>query len=89
MFEFDTSEELKNWSDWYRKNGPFPNNKLSLFVQTGETSALGISVYTNEEARAAADAHRDVSAKTEYSVREIVPLKGEVLVYFQEGKLLE
>ena len=33
MFEFDTSEELKKWSDWYRKNGPFPNNKLSLFVQ--------------------------------------------------------
>ena len=36
MFEFDTSEELQEWSDWYRDNGPFPNNTLSLFVKTGD-----------------------------------------------------
>ena len=72
MFEFDTSEELQEWSDWYRDNGPFPNNTLSLFVKTGDTSALGISVYPDEESRAAADGHRDASAESKFSVREIV-----------------
>ena len=34
MFEFDTPEELKGWSQQYSKSGPFPNNIISLFVQT-------------------------------------------------------
>ena len=89
MFEFDTAEKLKEWSDWYRGNGPFPNNTLSLFVKTGDTSALGISVYPDETSRAAADIHRTTSAASQYSVREIVPLIGEVLVHFNEGKLVE
>ena len=89
MFEFDTSEELQEWSDWYRDNGPFPNNTLSLFVKTGDTSALGISVYPDEESRAAADGHRDASAESKCSVREIVPWKGKVLVHFHEGRLVE
>ena len=37
MFEFDTPEELKGWAQQYGKSGPFPNNIISLFVQTGDT----------------------------------------------------
>ena len=40
MFEFDTPEELKGWAKQYGKSGPFPNNIISLFVQTGDTSAI-------------------------------------------------
>ena len=37
MFEFDTPEELGGWAQQYGKSGPFPNNIISLFVQTGDT----------------------------------------------------
>ena len=55
MFEFDTPEELKGWAQQYGESGPFPNNIISLFVKTGDTSAIGINTYPDEEARAAAD----------------------------------
>jgi hypothetical protein len=45
MFEFDTPGELKGWAQQYGKSGPFPNNIISLFVQTGDTSAIGINTY--------------------------------------------
>ena len=50
MFEFETKADLENWADWYKNDGPFPNNEISLFVQTGETSAFGIATYPSEEA---------------------------------------
>ena len=45
MFEFETKTDLEKWADWYKNDGPFPNNEISLFVQTGETSAFGIATY--------------------------------------------
>ena len=49
MFEFETKADLESWADWYKNDGPFPNNEISLFVQTGETSAFGIATYPSEE----------------------------------------
>ena len=40
MYEFETKADLEKWADWYKNDGPFPNNEISLFVQTGETSAF-------------------------------------------------
>ncbi|NCV68290.1 MAG: hypothetical protein EBW61_11165 [Rhodobacteraceae bacterium] len=34
MFEFETSADLENWAEWYKRDGPFPNNEISLFVKT-------------------------------------------------------
>ena len=51
MYEFETKADLEKWADWYKNDGPFPNNEISLFVQTGETSAFGIATYPSEEAR--------------------------------------
>ena len=45
MYEFETKADLEKWADWYKNDGPFPNNEISLFVQTGETSAFGIATY--------------------------------------------
>ena len=59
MFEFETKADLENWADWYKNDGPFPNNEISLFVQTGETSAFGIATYPSEEAREAGGKIRD------------------------------
>ena len=44
MYEFETKADLEKWADWYKNDGPFPNNEISLFVQTGETSAFGIAL---------------------------------------------
>ena len=51
LFEFDTPEDLQKWADWARTGaGVFPENQILLFVKTGETSAIGIATYPNEEA---------------------------------------
>ena len=84
MFEFQTPESIEKFASWYKGHGAYPNNDISLFVRTGETSAIGISVYPTEELR-------NESASTDLSgiVKEIIPLSGEVLVHFLKGKLLE
>ena len=79
MFEFDTPEELKGWAQQYGKSGPFPNNIISLFVQTGDTSAIGINTYPDEEARAVADQNRGIFIEDQLEnvcVRDVMPLIG-------------
>ena len=91
MFEFQTSESIEEFASWYKAHGTYPNNDISLFVRTGETSAIGISVYPTEQDRQNADKLRNESASTDLSeiVKEIIPLSGDVLVHFLKGRLLE
>ena len=91
MFEFQNSQSVEEFASWYKGHGTYPNNDISLFVRTGETSAIGISVYPSEEDRNNADRLRNESASTDLSdiVREIIPLSGDVLVHFLKGKLVE
>ena len=91
MFEFQNSQSVEKFASWYKGHGTYPNNDISLFVRTGETSAIGISVYPTEEDRNNADRLRNQSASTDLSdiVREIIPLSGDVLVHFLKGKLVE
>ena len=91
LFEFDTPEDLQKWADWARTGaGVFPENQILLFVKTGETSAIGIATYPNEEAREMATKLRDQSRKIfseSWVVRDVVPLSGQVLVEFIGGIL--
>ena len=90
MFEFENKADLENWANWYKNDGPFPKNEISLFVQTGETSAFGISTYPSEEAREAGGKIRDDlhnNSEMSFKVKEIVPLNGPVLVEFIDGIL--
>ncbi len=91
MFEFQNSQSVEEFASWYKGHGTYPNNDISLFVRTGETSAIGISVYPTEEDRNNADRLRNESASSDLSdiVREIIPLSGDVLVHFLKGKLVE
>ena len=91
MFEFQTSESIEEFASWYKDIGSLPNNDVSLFVRTGETSAIGISVYPTEEDRQNADKLRNDRTSTYLSgiVKEIIPLSGDVLVHFLKGRLLE
>ena len=90
MFEFETKADLGKWADWYKNDGPFPNNEISLFVQTGETSAFGIATYPSEEAREEGGKIRDElvhNPEMSYKVKDVVPLGGPVLVEFIDGIL--
>ena len=90
MYEFETKADLENWADWYKNDGPFPNNEISLFVKTGETSAFGIATYPSEEAREKGGKIRDKlvhSPEMSYKVKDVVPLVGPVLVEFIDGIL--
>ena len=90
MFEFENKADLENWANWYKNDGPFPKNEISLFVQTGETSAFGISTQPSEEAREAGGKIRDDlhnHSEMSFKVKEIVPLSGPVLVEFIDGIL--
>ena len=91
MFEFQTSESIEEFASWYKDIGSLPKNDVSLFVRTGETSAIGISVYPTEEDRQNADKLRNDRTSTYLSgiVKEIIPLSGDVLVHFLKGRLLE
>ena len=91
MFELQTLESIEKFASWHKGHGAYFNNDISLFVRTGETSAIDISVYPTEEDRQNADKLRNESASTVLSgiVKEIIPLSGEVLVHLLKGKLLE
>ncbi len=90
MFEFENEDSMNEFATWYKGHGTYPENEVSLFVRTGDTTAMGISVYPTEVARRKADELREHSADTVLKeiVKEIVPLSGEVLVHFLKGKLV-
>ena len=90
MFEFEKSEDLENWAEWYQAHGPFPHQEINVFVKTGETSAFGIATYPNEEARETGGKLRDDligNAKMSFEIKEIVPLSGPVIFEFIDGVL--
>jgi len=90
MFEFENADYINEFATWYKGRGSYPDNEVSLFVKTGETTSIGISVYPTEEERSRADTLRQESADTSLKnvVKEIVPLSGEVLVHFLDSNLI-
>ena len=90
MFEFETSEDLERWAEWYKNNGPFPQQEINVFVKTGETSAFGIATYPNEEARETGGRLRDDligNSQMSFDIKEIVLLRGPILFEFIDGIL--
>ncbi|NCX08532.1 MAG: hypothetical protein EBW37_11325 [Rhodobacteraceae bacterium] len=80
MFEFETSADLENWAEWYKRDGPFPNNEISLFVKTS---------YPTEGDRESGGKLRDalVNGDVPFKIKEIIPFGGPVLVEFIDGVL--
>ena len=91
MCEFKDSESIDTFCEWYKGHGSFPDNKLSLWVKTGEKTAISINVYPNEETRSRADKIREdnMANALKNAVTEVVPLSGEVLVTFLDGELID
>ena len=62
MFEFENEESIDEFVSWYKNRGSYKDKWLSLFVETGDTSVIGISDYPTEEARSNADKLRQANA---------------------------
>ena len=92
MCEFKDTEGIEKFSNWYKAHGAFKDNKISLWVQTGETSAISINVYPTEDARSNADKIRDEgisTSKFRELIREQVPISGDVMITYLDGKLMD
>ena len=91
MFEFKDPDSIDDFCDWYRERGAFPGNTLSLWVRTGDTSAVGINVYPDEAARQNADKLREESMTEALrdAVTGAIPVSGDVLVTYINGALVE
>ena len=48
MCEFKDASGIQEFCDWYKEHGSFPDNTISLWVQTGEKTAISINVYPKE-----------------------------------------
>ena len=44
MFEFENQDSIDQFTTWYKGHGSYPENEVSLFVKTGDRTAMGISV---------------------------------------------
>ena len=92
MCEFKDASGIQEFCDWYKEHGSFPDNTISLWVQTGEKTAISINVYPTEEARANADKIRDENTATKgfrETLHDIVPISGTVMVSYLNNTLVE
>lgn len=81
MFEFHNEEKANEWISWYNRDGPsgFSEAEVLLFVRTGPTSGLTISVYPDDNARQAGSGVRQkFQAQQADYVREITVFEGDV-----------
>ena len=82
MLEFDTEDDLEQRAKVYMNEGPklFPNAEILLTIKTGPTSAMSVSVYTDEIMAEEALIRRDKHFKTaEIQPREAWYLEGKVV----------
>ena len=88
MLEFNSSDSLISFVDAWQAHGPYPNTHQTVFVRTGETSGVGITVYQNEKARLAGHEIRKKGLQTNIfskHLKDTVVLEGDVLIQFGEN----
>ena len=81
MFEFHDEEKANEWIRWYNREGPigFSEAEVLLFVRTGPTSGLILSVYPDDNARqAGSEVRQKFQAQQGDYVREITVFEGDV-----------
>ena len=49
MFEFNSADSLEVFVDAWKAHGPYLNTEHTVFVKTGETCGVGITLYENEK----------------------------------------
>ena len=85
MFEFNSADSLEAFVASWQAHGPYPNTEQTVFVKTGESSGVGITVYQNEEARLAGHEIRKKELQTDIfskHLKDTVVLEGDILIQF-------
>ena len=80
---FHDAEKANEWISWYNRDGPsgFAQAEVLLFVRTGPTSGLTISVYPDDDAKQKGSAARQkFQAQQADYIREITVFEGDVEV---------
>jgi hypothetical protein len=81
IFEFHDESKANDWISWYNIQGPvgFSEAEILLFVRTGPTSGITVSVYPNEKAReAGSEARNEFKKQQSKYISDITVLEGEV-----------
>ena len=81
MFEFHDEDKANYWISWYKIAGPdgFNQAEIMLFVRTGPTFGVAISVYPNDDARQAGSETRiEIQRKQAEYIKDISVFEGDV-----------
>ena len=83
IFEFHDENKANEWIGWYNIQGPIGQCEadILLFVRTGPSSGISISVYPNDEAReAGSEARNEFHKQQSKYISDISTLEGDVEV---------
>ena len=83
IFEFHDENKANEWISWYNIQGPigFSTADILLFVRTGPSSGISVSVYPSDEARIAGSEVRNNFQKQQSQyIRDISSLEVSVEV---------
>ena len=83
IFELHDENRATGWISWYNIQGPigFSTADILLFVKTGPSSGISVSVYPSDEARKAGSEVRNEFQKQQSQyLSDISSLKGDVEV---------
>mgnify|MGYP001157581257 FL=1 len=83
IFEFDDENKANEWISWHNIQGPigFSEANILLFVRTGPSSGISVSVYPSDEAReAGSEARNEFQKQQSKYISDISTLEGDVEV---------
>ena len=83
IFEFHDENKANEWISWYNVQGPIGwcEADILLFVRTGSSSGISVSVYPNDEAReAGSEARNEFQKQQSKYISDISTLEGDVEV---------
>lgn len=84
LYEFHNSSALNEFASHFQSYGAenYPQAEILLFIKTGETSGISISVYPDEKSRDAGSATRERKFNRKdfsHLIRDVSVLEGDVL----------
>ena len=83
IFEFYDENKANEWIGWHNIQGPIGwcEADILLFVRTGPSSSISVSVYPNDEAReAGSEARNEFQKQQSKFISDISTLEGDVEV---------
>ena len=88
MLEFETEDDLGKRAELYEKDAPmlFPNAEILLTIKTGPTTAMSVSVYSDEKSAEEALIRRDKHFKIYFQQK---PIQLFVFLCYSRNRFLD